>query len=238
MIILGVECSAVSVSVAALKDGEIICEDFQNNGYTHSVTLLPMIKSVLDACNLAVSDIDVFSISAGPGSFTGLRIGAATIKGLASLGSLCLGVSTLEAMAYDHRDFEGIVCPCMDARCSQVYNALFEVKSGEIERKSEDRAVMLPELLDELKEINVPVLLVGDGASLTYNKIRDDCPELLGKVKIADDERLFQHAAGVCYLCKKLLSMGQKAVPADELMLNYLRLPQAERELKKKENVK
>ncbi len=238
MIILGVECSAVSVSVAVLKDGELICEDFQNNGYTHSVTLLPMIKSVLDTCNLAVSDIDVFSISAGPGSFTGLRIGAATVKGLASLGSLCLGVSTLEAMAYDHRDFEGVVCPCMDARCSQVYNALFEVKGGEVERVCEDRALMLQELIDELKKIDKPVLLVGDGARLTYNKIKDECPELLCKVSIADEERLFQHAAGVCCLCEKMLSGGQKAVPADELMLNYLRLPQAERELKKKENVK
>ncbi len=238
MIILGVECSAVSASVAALKDGEIICEDFQNNGYTHSVTLLPMIKSVLDACNLSVSDVDVFSLSAGPGSFTGLRIGAATIKGLASSGGLCLGVSTLEAMAYDHKDFEGIVCPCMDARCSQVYNALFETENGEIKRLCEDRAVMLPELLCELKEIDKPVLLVGDGASLTYNKIREERPELLDKVKIADDERRFQHAAGVCYLCEKLLSKGRKAVSADELMLNYLRLPQAERELKKKENVK
>ena len=238
MIILGVECSAVSVSVAVLKDNQIICEDFQNNGYTHSVTLLPMIKSVLDSCGLSVSSVDVFSVSAGPGSFTGLRIGAATVKGLASLGSLCLGVSTLEAMAFDHRDFEGVVCPCMDARCSQVYNALFEVKSGEIERKCEDRAVMLPELISEIKEIDNSVLLVGDGASLTYNKISGECPELLEKVILADEERRFQHAAGVCFLAQKLLDSGTKAVPADELMLNYLRLPQAERELKKKENVK
>ena len=238
MIILGVECSAVSVSVAVLKDGEIICEDFQNNGYTHSVTLLPMIKSVLDSCNLSVSDVDVFSISAGPGSFTGLRIGAATIKGLASLGGLCLGVSTLESMAYDHKDFDGIVCPCMDARCSQVYNALFEVESGEIERTCEDRAVMLPELIGELKEAQKPVLLVGDGASLTYNKIKDESPELLERVSLSSEERRFQHAAGVCLLAQKMLDSGTKAVPADELMLNYLRLPQAERELKKKENVK
>lgn len=237
MIILGVECSAVSVSVAVLRDNQIICEDFQNNGYTHSVTLLPMIKSVLDSCGLSVSEVDVFSVSAGPGSFTGLRIGAATIKGLASLGTLCLGVSTLEAMAYDHKDFEGIVCPCMDARCSQVYNALFEVKGGETERKCEDRAVMLEELIGELKEINEPILLVGDGASLTYNKIISECPELLERVSLAEN-KLFQHAAGVCLLSQKMLDSGVKALPADELMLNYLRLPQAERELKKKENVK
>jgi len=237
VIILGVECSAVSVSVAVLRDNQIICEDFQNNGYTHSVTLLPMIKSVLDSCGLSVSEVDVFSVSAGPGSFTGLRIGAATIKGLASLGALCLGVSTLEAMAYDHKDFEGIVCPCMDARCSQVYNALFEVKDGETERKCEDRAVMLEELISELKEINEPILLVGDGANLTYNKISSECPELLERVSLAEN-KLFQHAAGVCLLSQKMLDSGVKALPADELMLNYLRLPQAERELKKKENVK
>ncbi len=238
MIILGVECSAVSVSVAVLKDGKVVCEDFQNNGYTHSVTLLPMIKSVLDFCSLNMSDVDVFSVSAGPGSFTGLRIGAATIKGLASLGSLCLGVSTLEAMAYDHRDFDGIVCPCMDARCSQVYNALFEINGGAVERRSDDRAVMLSQLVDELKQISKPVLLVGDGARLALKKIEDEYPELLGRVNIANEERLFQHAAGVCYLSEKMLASGQKAVSADKLMLNYLRLPQAERELKKKENVK
>ena len=238
MIILGVECSAVSVSVAVLKDGKLISEDFQNNGYTHSVTLLPMIKSALDFCSLAVSDVDVFSLSAGPGSFTGLRIGAATVKGLASLGGLCLGVSTLEAMAYDHLDFDGIVCPCMDARCSQVYNALFEINGGVAERKVEDRAVMLAELIDELKQASKPVLLVGDGARLAFKKISDENPELLNKVSLASEDRLFQHAAGVCYLSQKMLDSGTKAVPAEELMLNYLRLPQAERELKKKENVK
>ncbi|MBE6789012.1 MAG: tRNA (adenosine(37)-N6)-threonylcarbamoyltransferase complex dimerization subunit type 1 TsaB [Ruminococcaceae bacterium] len=238
MIILGVESSACAASAAILKDGKLICENYLNNGLTHSVTLLPMIKAALDFSGISTSQVDVFAVSAGPGSFTGLRIGAATIKGLASQGAGCLGVSTLLSMAYDHSDFDGVVCPCMDARCSQVYNALFSFENGEVKRLCEDRALMLDELICELKEIKSDVLLVGDGARLCYNMIKEKCPELLLTVSLAAENRLYQHAGGVCAAAEKMLQNGEKAVSADKLMLNYLRLPQAERELIKKENKK
>lgn len=238
MIILGAESSAVAVSAAIYKDGKLLCENYANNGLTHSVTLLPMIKAALDFCNLSVSDVDVLAVSCGPGSFTGLRIGAATIKGLAAEGAGCIGVSTLLAMAYDHSDFDGVICPCMDARCSQVYNALFCFENGEIKRLCEDRAVMLDELAQEIKNLEKPVLLVGDGARLCYNNIKENCPQMLSKIRLAAEGKLFEHASGVCAAASKLLEKGEKPVSADNLMLNYLRLPQAERELIKKENKK
>lgn len=238
MIILGVESSAVSVSVAVLKDEKLLCELFTNNGLTHSVTLLPQIKSALDTCSLSPNDVDVYAVSCGPGSFTGLRIGAATIKGLAANGAACLGVSTLEAMAYSHSEFDGVICPCMDARCSQVYNALFEFSSGKIQRLCDDRALMIEELAGELKELAKRVLLVGDGAKLVYKYLTENCPELLDKVRLAPESSVYQRANGVCAAAFARLHSGESAVGADKLNLQYLRLPQAERELKKKETLK
>ena len=205
MIILGVECSATAVSVAVLKDEKLLCENYANNGFTHSVTLLPMLNSALDFCSLKVSDVDVFAMSNGPGSFTGLRIGAATVKGLAFDGAGCIGVSTLEAMAYDHSDFNGVVCPCMDARCFQVYNALFKNESGQVNRICDDRAIILEELIDALKKINEPILLVGDGAKLVYREIKEKFPVLLKNVCLACESRLYQRAGGVCLAAQKKL---------------------------------
>lgn len=234
MRILAVESSAKTVSTAVLEDGKIVCELFENNGLTHSVTLLPQIKEALLQGGLSVNDVDVFALSSGPGSFTGLRIGAATVKGLAANGAGTLGVSTLEAMAYCHRDFEGVICCLMDARCSQVYNALFSFEGGKIQRLCEDRALMIDELLCELKEIDKPILLVGDGAALTKKTVDEKIPENKN-IELAEGESVFQRASGVCLCAYEKIMGGQKPVNSYELNLEYLRLPQAERELKKKE---
>lgn len=234
MKILAVESSAKTVSSAVLVDGEIVCELFENNGLTHSVTLLPQIQEALLQSGLSVNDIDVFAVSSGPGSFTGLRIGAATVKGLAANGAGTFGVSTLEAMAYCHRDFEGVICALMDARCSQVYNALFIFENGSLKRLCEDRALMIDELLCEIKEIDKPILLVGDGAALVKKVIDEKLPGA-ENIILAEDESVFQKASGVCLCAYEKIKSGEKAVTADKLNLEYLRLPQAERELKKKE---
>lgn len=236
MVILAVESSAVAASCAVLRDGKLLCEICSNNGLTHSVTLLPQIKSALDFCNLSASDVDLLAIANGPGSFTGLRIGAATIKGLAG-DKPCLGVSTLEAMAFDHSEFDGIVCPCMDARCSQFYNALFEC-AGSVKRLCEDRALLSDELICELKNLDKNILLVGDGAKLCYNNIEKSAPELVSRVRLAPETSLYQHAGGVALCAEAKVNAGIEPVSADELTLSYLRLPQAERELKRKENTK
>lgn len=234
MKILAVESSAKTVSSAVLADGKIVCELFENNGLTHSVTLLPQIKDVLLQSGFSVNDIDVFAVSSGPGSFTGLRIGAATVKGLAANGAGTLGVSTLEAMAYCHRDFKGVICALMDARCSQVYNALFSFEDGKIKRLCEDRALMIDELLCELKEIDKPILLVGDGAALVKKTIDEKFPEA-ANIILAEGESVYQKASGVCLCAYEKIMSGQEPVNSYELNLEYLRLPQAERELKKKE---
>lgn len=226
MIILGIDSSAVAVSAAITRDGKLLCEHYCNNGLTHSVTLLPSIASALAECSLTPEDLDLLALAAGPGSFTGLRIGAATVKGLSAGKTPCLGVSTLEAMAWDHPDFDGTICACMDARCNQVYRAFF--KDGV--RLREDQAVLLPELCREISEIPGRMLLVGDGAALCLKTIEKTAPALLGRVLAAPENRRFQHAYGVCAAAEAALKAGQTPVSADRLFLHYLRLPQAERE--------
>ncbi len=225
MKILGIDSSAVSVSAAVCELGEsprIIAEGFLNNKITHSQTLMPLVQSLLDNSKTALSDIDVFAVSAGPGSFTGLRIGAAAVKGMAyGLGKPCREVSTLHAMAYNFMLYEGLVCAVMDARVSQVYNALFEVKNGTVTRLCDDRALMIPELKAELDEKypDREVMLCGDGAELCFGKFGGD------RIKLAPAALRYQSGTGVC-----LAAAGYPDISAAALMPKYLRLPQAERE--------
>ncbi len=231
MLILALESSAQSASVALCENEKLICEVYANTGLTHSVTLLPQVKSVLDFSNRKIEDIDLFALSNGPGSFTGLRIGAATIKGLCGDEKRCIGVSTLEAMAYSHLDFEGIVCALMDARCNQFYNAIFNGRK----RLCEDRAVLSEELFSDLEKTNGKILLVGDGAQLCLSKLTEINSPLLERVTLCPENTRFQHASGVCLSAYEKIENGQQSVSAENLTLSYLRLPQAERELKKKE---
>ncbi len=226
MKILALECSAGPASCAVTDNGTVIALDFTNVKMTHSQTLLPMVKAMLDNAKLSMADIDALAISNGPGSFTGIRIGISAVKGLATPRQLpCYGVSTLRAIAENFRNYEGIICSVMDARCNQVYNALFEAKSGVITRLCEDRALMIDELLEELSEKDKNIIIVGDGAAL-FEKYAG------GKITVADEENRFQTAVGVAKAAEECA-----AVSPDKLMPFYLRLPQAERELKaKKEN--
>lgn len=230
MKILGIDSSAVSVSAAVCELGEsprVIAEGSLNNKITHSQTLMPLVESLLANSKTELADIDVFAVSAGPGSFTGLRIGVAAVKGMAyALGKPCRAVSTLAAMAYNFPLYEGIVCAVMDARVSQVYNALFEVHDGVITRLCDDRALMIAELkagLDE-KYAGRKILLCGDGAELCYGKF--------GGVDIilAPVAQRFQSGTGVCFAAAECPDISAAA-----LMPKYLRLPQAERERLAKE---
>ena len=141
MKILALESSAVSASVALTEDEKLVAQSFQNCGLTHSRTLLPMAENLLANCGVSLADVDAIAVAHGPGSFTGVRIGVATVKGLA-LGAdkPCLGVSTLEAMAWGARALSGDLCCVMDARAGQVYNALFTVEDGRVRRLCDDRA--------------------------------------------------------------------------------------------------
>ncbi len=223
MKILALECSAGPASVAVLTDGEITASRFTNVRMTHSQTLLPMVKETLSEANLTMNDIDALAVSSGPGSFTGIRIGISAVKGLAAPRALpCYGVSTLRAIAENARNFNGIVCAVMDARCNQVYNALFKASDGALTRLTDDRALMIDELLEELSECHDNIIIVGDGAGL-FEAYQSD------KITVADLNTRYQTAEGVAKAAEE-----EKPISPDKLMPFYLRLPQAERELKAK----
>ena len=169
MKILAIDSTAVVGSCAVLEDEKLLSLFTVNNGNTHSETLLPMIEASLKLLGLTVDDIDLFALSEGPGSFTGVRIGAATVKGLAfGKDKPCVGVSTLEALAENLSSSDGIICSAMNARRNQVYNALFRCKGGKIERLTEDRAISVTELEEELKAFDESIFICGDGDFLLY----------------------------------------------------------------------
>ena len=165
MRILAFESSAKAAGTALLEDGSLRAEAYQNSGMTHSCTLMQMAEDMLRTAGLTVQDIDAAAVAAGPGSFTGVRIGAAAAKGLAWGREIpCYGVSTLESMALGAACTDGIYCCCMDARRAQVYNAIFEAAAGELCRLTEDRAISIEELYEDLAKIDKKIILVGDGA--------------------------------------------------------------------------
>ena len=226
MLILAFETSAKAASVALLEDGKLLGESYQNTGLTHSQTLMVMAENLLSQCGKTVADVTAAAVAAGPGSFTGVRIGVAAAKGFAWGREIpCYGVSTLEAMALSLGVYQGYVCPCMDARRSQVYNALFYVNQGVPERVSEDRAISLAELGTELKSLKEPIFLVGDGSNLCYNTLLESVPNLV----LPPEHRMHQRASGVALAVRKQVEVGDPG-DANALTPNYLRLSQAERE--------
>ena len=232
MLILAFETSAKAASVA-LTDGEkLLGESYQNTGLTHSQTLLPMAQDLLKSCGYTPQQVEAVAVAAGPGSFTGIRIGVAAAKGFAWGKELpCYGVSTLEAMAMNLGIWDGYVVPVMDARRSQVYTATFLAEKGKLTRLCEDRAISLEQLGNELKNSEKTIFLVGDGSKLCYNTLKNTVPELV----CPPEHRMHQRAAGVGLAAAKMIAAG---VPGNgaELTPNYLRLSQAERERMEREN--
>lgn len=219
--LLSLDSSAVTASVALTDGDRVIKSEFVNSGLTHSETLLPMVKRVMG--DNEFSSLDAVAITAGPGSFTGVRIGVATVKGIAFAGNIpCYGVSTLEAIAYNFVDENCIVCAVMDARRMQFYNAIFKVENGTVSRLTPDRAISIDDLREELKQYD-SVIIAGDGAALCSQNIAlDNC-------KIAADDKIYQNALSVAKCVK-----NKKPIAPTALMPVYLRQSQAERELKLK----
>ena len=232
MKILGLECSATMCSAAVCENGRIIANSFSNIRLTHSQTLMPLIVSMLNNSQLSLSDIEGFAIAAGPGSFTGIRIGISAVKGLAQAKRLpCVAVSTLRAMAELYKGRNCIVCPVMDARCNQLYNALFEIEGDNITRLCDDRALLCTELTEELKTLSLKgkeIIILGDGADLFYKFASD-----IKGVKLALEPNKYQNATGVALAAESAFANGE-TISCEELLPVYLRLPQAERELKAK----
>ena len=232
MKILAFETSAKAASVALMEKGKLLGEAYQNTGLTHSQTLMVMAEDLLKTCNLTPKDVEAVAVAAGPGSFTGVRIGVAAAKGFAWGGELpCYGVSTLEAMARNLGAYQGYVVPAMDARRSQVYTAIFYVEKGTFTRVAEDMAISLGELKEKIKNFQEPVFLVGDGALLCYNTLLEEVPGLV----LPPEHRMHQRAAGVALAAQVMMDAGEPGNGA-ELTPNYLRLSQAERERAAREN--
>ena len=226
MLILAFETSAKAASTALLEDGKLLGESYQNTGLTHSQTIMVMAEDLLKQCGKTVADLSGIGVANGPGSFTGIRIGVAAAKGFAWGAELpCCGVSTLEAMAVSLGVWQGYVCPVMDARRSQVYNALFHVDCGKYTRIRDDRAISLLELGEDVKNLSEPIFLVGDGSVLCYNALSEMVPGLV----LPPEHRLHQRAAGVALEAERMLKSGG-SFPGEALVPNYLRLSQAERE--------
>ena len=222
MLILALESSAKAASVALVRDGRLLGQSTQISALTHSRTLLPMAEDLLKNCELTTGDVDLFAVAHGPGSFTGIRIGVSTVKGLAwATDKPCVGVSTLEALAWHGLAAGGIACPVMDARRSQVYNALFEIRGGKPVRLCEDRAIALEQLADELAGKNTPVFLLGDGAALTAGFLQKRGLPF----RLAPDDLLWQDGWGVA-----MAAQDKPPISGEELLPVYLRLSQAERE--------
>ena len=212
MKILAFETSAKAASAAVMADGKLLAECYQNTGLTHSQTLMVMAQDLLKQLNLTAKDMDAVAVAAGPGSFTGVRIGVAAAKGFAWGREIpCVGTSTLESMALGLGAWQGYVCP----------------------RVQEDRAISLADLGEELKILREPIFLVGDGSNLCYNTLLEKVPGLV----LPPEHRMHQRAAGVALAAERMLKEGGDFSGA-ALMPNYLRLSQAERERLERENSK
>lgn len=226
MLLLAFETSAKAGSVALMQDGKLLAESYQNTGLTHSQTIMSMAQDMLKSCGYTAQDVTAVAVAAGPGSFTGVRIGVAAAKGFAWGSQLpCYGVSTVEAMALQLGIYEGIVVSVMDARRSQVYNAVFDARQGTLHRLCQDRAISLADLGKELEVYEKPIFLVGDGSILCYNTLKEQIPGLI----LPPEHKMHQRAAGVALAAMEQIQQGMDGNAA-ALEPNYLRLSQAERE--------
>ena len=230
MKILAIDSSSIAGSVALLEDGEIKYEDISHDKRTHSETLLPMIAKLKEESGLDLSTIDAIAITGGPGSYTGLRIGSATAKGLGlALDKPIINVPTMEALAYNVVGSEYLVCPMMDARRERVFTGLYKFNDGKLEVVKDQCVLTIDELVGEIDE---PVLFLGDGVD-AYKEMLDE------KVKVehffAPEEENSVKASSFVKLAKVFFDEG-KCESANDHKPDYLMLSQAERELKEKQN--
>ena len=213
------------MSAAVVENGKVLCSGYQDTGLTHSRTLMPIVEGILKNTDLTIHDCDVIAVAAGPGSFTGIRIGVAAAKGLAfGADKPAVGVSTLAVMARNVAHVDGLVICAMDARRQQIYNAVFEAKDGQLTRLCADRAISLADLTEEVKNNPLPKIIVGDGAHLCYNYLSEQGVSC----RLAPPQLIMQNAISVALEAEALAQRGE-TVSAQELQPVYLRPAQAQK---------
>ena len=223
MKLLSIDSSGKSAACAVTDGEKVLAESFINSGLTHSQTLLPMVDKMLSDAGIKISEIDAFAVTNGPGSFTGLRIGMALVMGLSG-DKKCIAVPTLKALAYNMAGVDGIIVPVMDARRNQVYTSLFESKGGKLTQLEEDSAIPVDEVIERLKKYaGQKIWVLGDGAYLFEGK-----SEL---ISFPENDILFIKGPSIALAAKEY-----EPIDAQDLKINYLRLSQAERELKEKQS--
>lgn len=222
MLTLAFESSAKAASVALCAGEQLISQVSQCSGLTHSRTLLPMAEDLLKNTGTEFGQIDCFAVAHGPGSFTGIRIGISTVKGLAwASDKPCVGVSTLAAMAWNGVSAGGLICAVMDARRAEVYNALFRIENGHPVRICKDRAISLSDLCSELRSTEGIPFLVGDGSDIAADFFQKQNIDY----RFPPENLRWQSAWGVA-----MEAIDKKHITSQELLPVYLRLSQAERE--------
>lgn len=232
MNILGIDSSGLVASVALLCDDVLVSEYTIHNKKTHSQTLLPMIDAMLAMAEVSVDNIDLIAVAAGPGSFTGLRIGASTAKGLGQALSVPLvAVPTLEALAYNLIGVEAIVCPLMDARRNQAYYGIYEVNNEVPVPLVEQAAAPIEEIISQLNNLQRKVIFIGDGVPVFKETIEN---ELCVPYEWGADSVRYQKASSLVSLAKCYEKQG-KTMEAKEFAPIYLRMSQAERERMERE---
>lgn len=232
MNILGIDSSGLVASVALICEDILVGEYTIHNKKTHSQTLLPMIEAMLSMADFSVKELDAIAVAAGPGSFTGLRIGASTAKGLGqALHIPLIAVPSLEGLAYNLAGADALVCPMMDARRSQAYYGIYRVNEKVPVVLREQAAAPVEEVISQVNELGQKTILVGDGVPVFRERLE---AELTVPHEWAADSVRYQKASSVAALGRCYAKMG-KSIPAEDFAPIYLRLSQAERERKERE---
>lgn len=232
MKILGFDSSGMVASVAIVEDDILVAEYSVNYKKTHSQTLLPMFDAVVSMTELDLDSVDGIAVAAGPGSFTGLRIGMSTVKGLGlALDKPVVAVPTCHALAYNLWGSDKLICPILDARRSQVYTALYEFKDEEMITIKEQDAMDINDLIDIINNLDRDVIFVGDGIPVFKERIEE---KIKNKAYFAPAHLNRQRAGSVAALGMIYMKEG-KAESADDVKPVYLRKSQAEREREEKD---
>ncbi|WP_372996428.1 tRNA (adenosine(37)-N6)-threonylcarbamoyltransferase complex dimerization subunit type 1 TsaB [Lutispora sp.] len=233
MRILAIDTSTAAASSAIIEDGRLLCEFTINDGRKHSEKLMNIINITLENSGIEISQIDAFACSIGPGSFTGLRLGAAAVKGLGqALDKPVIAVPTLDALAYNIFPCKSLVCPMLDAQRKMVYSALYRIEDDKLIKLEDYRAIDIDMLIDRLENYGEEIVILGDGVPMFGNKLKD----ALTNVIEASPGTLYPRASSVAILAEELYKEG-KILKYNELELYYIRKSQAEVEYEKKQKI-